>query len=637
MLYHAFPTLIKGGFVGVDVFFVISGFLISTIIFQNLEKGTFSFAEFYARRIARIFPALFIVMLATLAFAWFTLLPKPYAELGKHVMGGAGFVSNLMLWSEAGYFDSPAKFKPLLHLWSLGVEEQFYLVWPLILFFAWKRRVNLLAAVAVVWVLSFWLNIHTVHTNATAAFYSPLSRFWELLIGAALAYLSLHKNAALTGVRDSLDGVFSTSDNPKKGTGVFCSNVLSVAGAALLAVGFWKITDRLPFPGWWAMFPSVGACLLIAAGPNGLVNRLVLSNRLFVFIGLISYPLYLWHWPILVFTKLAYSGNPPAVALFAAVALSAFLAWATYRFIEKKIRNGQRQRLKVVVLSVAMVILATAGATVYWQKGFPSRFDGVVRQYSQFISTFKPHAGARRDECWMSEKDAPDGYSPSCVDAPAKGKPLVFLWGDSHAARFYPGLAAMDKGHFRIAQFTRDSCPPISDFSYENCVKSYAPVLEKVKETKPDVVVLFAVWNDYTELSHIDIKRLNSTVEKLKALGVPKIIVMGPAPKWSLSLPENMVKISQEGLYHSVPERTFIGLDPSSKKIDEVMAKQFAGMAGVEYFSTFNAFCNQDGCLTRTTPDITSLPTYDYGHLTQAGGEYLAQKLMEATGNFGVK
>jgi peptidoglycan/LPS O-acetylase OafA/YrhL len=191
--FHAFPNMLKGGFIGVDIFFVISGFLISTIIFENLERDSFSFVEFYSRRIKRIFPALLLVLIACYTFGWFVLLADEYKQLGKHIAGGAGFVSNFLFWKESGYFDNAADTKPLLHLWSLGIEEQFYIVWPLLLWFAWKQRLNLLTITLTVLIISFALNINKVHSNVVAVFYSPQTRFWELLTGSVLAYITLYK------------------------------------------------------------------------------------------------------------------------------------------------------------------------------------------------------------------------------------------------------------------------------------------------------------------------------------------------------------------------------------------------------------------------------------------------------------
>ncbi len=172
------------------MFFVISGYLISTIIFENLDSGTFSFAEFYARRVKRIFPALLLVLTASYAFGWFALFADEYKQLGKHIAAGAGFVSNIVLWNEAGYFDSSAETKPLLHLWSLGIEEQFYVVWPLLLWLAWKQKFDLLTITIIVALVSFFLNINGVKEDTVATFYSPQTRFWELLCGSLLAWIS---------------------------------------------------------------------------------------------------------------------------------------------------------------------------------------------------------------------------------------------------------------------------------------------------------------------------------------------------------------------------------------------------------------------------------------------------------------
>src|ERR1700691_5932961 len=190
--FHAFPTWVRGGFTGVDVFFVISGFLISTIIFGSLARDGFSFVEFYSRRIRRIFPALLLILIAGYAFGWLVLLPEDYKQLGKQIAGGAGFVSNFVLWNESGYFDSAAETKPLLHLWSLGIEEQFYIIWPSLLWLGWKYRLNLLTVTLIVAAASFALNIAEAGSDSVAAFYSPQTRFWELMVGSALAYGTLY-------------------------------------------------------------------------------------------------------------------------------------------------------------------------------------------------------------------------------------------------------------------------------------------------------------------------------------------------------------------------------------------------------------------------------------------------------------
>ena len=278
--FHAFPSRVRGGFIGVDVFFVISGYLISTIIFDNLDRGTFSFSEFYARRIKRIFPALLLVLIACFAFGWFALLPDEYKQLGKHIAGGAGFVSNFVLWNEAGYFDNSAETKPLLHLWSLGIEEQFYIGWPLLLWFAWKRKFNLFAVTIFIAIATFFLNIKGVNQDIVATFYSPQTRFWELLSGSLLAWVALYKKDACYAIKGRVDVWICRmfySEN-KALDAKTSADVLSFFGLFFLLYGFWRINKDLSFPGGLALVPVLGAVLIIAAGSRAWFNRAILSN-----------------------------------------------------------------------------------------------------------------------------------------------------------------------------------------------------------------------------------------------------------------------------------------------------------------------------------------------------------------------
>ena len=339
--FHAFPLGIRGGFIGVDIFFVISGFLISTIIFDGLEAGVFSFSEFYGRRIKRIFPALALILLASYAFGWFALFPHEYAQLGKHIAAGAGFVSNFVLSNESGYFDNLAETKPLLHLWSLGIEEQFYIVWPLLLWLAWRFRIRILGLTVAVAVASFALNIFGIFIDDVPTFYSPQTRFWELLTGSLLAW---HR----------LQGVDETSERQRKVSALLgrfsgrriaedfratARHLQSWSGACLIAFALLFLTKSQPYPGWWALLPTIGAALIIAGGARSGFNRKILSHPVLVWFGLISYPLYLWHWPLLSFARIMVGDVPSAGIRITAVALSVPLAWVTWVLLEKPIRR----------------------------------------------------------------------------------------------------------------------------------------------------------------------------------------------------------------------------------------------------------------------------------------------------------
>lgn len=362
--FHAFPAWMKGGFIGVDVFYVISGFLISTIIFENLDRGTFSFAEFYARRIRRIFPALILVLLACLAFGWLVLMPEELNQLGKHIAAGAGFVSNFVLWGEAGYFDNSAETKPLLHLWSLGIEEQFYIIWPLVLWLAWKRKFNLLTLTVIVAFASFYLNLKGIKKDPVATFYSPQTRFWELLCGSILAWFALYKRSAYKRIGLKIDGWLAKAIYREhvEADGKTLSNVISVLGFLLLVYGFWQITKDFRFPGKWAFVPVSGTLLVILAGSKTWISRKILSNKIAVWFGLISFPLYLWHWPLLSFARIIENEFPSRNIRISAVIASIVLAWLTVKFFEKPFRTGdQKVRHKVATLCGLMIAIGFVG------------------------------------------------------------------------------------------------------------------------------------------------------------------------------------------------------------------------------------------------------------------------------------
>jgi peptidoglycan/LPS O-acetylase OafA/YrhL len=321
--FHTFPNFFKGGYVGVDIFFVISGYLISGIIVDAVERDRFSYLDFYIRRIRRIFPALVIVIAATLVVGWYVLLPDEFERLGKHLAAGAGFATNLVLWSEAGYFDVSSDTKPLLHLWSLAIEEQFYILWPLILGLVWRRKRGLLFATLSIAAISFAYNVISVVHHPVAAFYSPLARFWELMLGGILAYLVRQKGEWLAQFRTQR----------------------AAGGLLLIGVSVFALNREFAFPGYWALFPTVGAFLVISAGFTNWISRYVLGNRLMVGVGLISYPLYLWHWPILVFAKIVKGGLLTPTDRVTAIAASVALAFLTYRFVEYPIRHSSTMRI----------------------------------------------------------------------------------------------------------------------------------------------------------------------------------------------------------------------------------------------------------------------------------------------------
>ena len=442
VLFHAFPSLVPGGFIGVDVFFVISGYLISSILFRSLERGTFRFGDFYARRVRRIFPALLLVLAATYALGWGTLLAAEFAQLGKHIAGGAAFVANLVFWSEVGYFDTAGETKPLLHLWSLGIEEQFYIVWPLLLWLCWKAGRGpraLLALTSVLVAASLGACLWLTPTDTVAAFYAPYTRFWELLAGSVLAWIAGRRTLA----RVPADAVLSPV------AARWC-NVVACTGAALLAAGLVAITPGTPFPGAWALLPVLGAALMIQAGHRAWLNRVVLAHPLMVAIGLISYPLYLWHWPLLSLARILSGGTPDTLIRLGAVVLSFALAALTYLCIERPIRKHVcATRSVMLVLLVLMAGAGYAGYNAYARAGLP--FRHVVKLNPAMESGADGgDLGHSVAGCGPIQPEVRELYGDCKRDG--RGEPRYALIGDSKAQSLYPGLVrtSTEKGRWML-------------------------------------------------------------------------------------------------------------------------------------------------------------------------------------------
>jgi peptidoglycan/LPS O-acetylase OafA/YrhL len=437
LAFHVLRGRPAGGFIGVDVFFVISGFLITSILLRDLEAGRFSLAGFYERRVRRIFPALILVMAAGLVIGWVALLPDEFARLGLHVAGGASFLSNLLLWSESGYFDRIAESKPLLHLWSLSIEEQFYIVWPLVLALAWRRRGSIPAVIATLAAGSFALGLVLTATAPTLAFYLPLSRGWELMAGGLLAWALLARGALFERGAD----------------------LRSALGALLLAAGVLVISASQPFPGAWALLPVLGTVLLISGGPRAWLNRRLLAHPAAVLVGRISYPLYLWHWLLLAMLNITEQGAASIRMRLAAAALAVVAAWLTFRFVERPIRERPRSTRTALSLLVLMALVGLAGLLA-WQRVLPARSEAQPRT-AEIAAAFEWTEADNRDAACLRRHP---GHRFCRIDAEAQ--PTVALIGDSHANQFFHGFAtALRARGENLLLLGRGHCPPLLDIT----------------------------------------------------------------------------------------------------------------------------------------------------------------------------
>jgi len=620
VLYHVFPDLIQSGFIGVDIFFVISGFLISSIIFLGLENNTFSLGQFYLRRIRRILPSLLTVTIVSLIFGWFILLPNELQQLGKHIASAAVFIVNFVLAGESSYFDHPEN-KPMLHLWSLSVEEQFYFFWPLLLIFVWHRKFNFLNITILIAIISFATNIYLInHEQSTQAFYWPMSRFWELMAGGILAYLDLHQ---------------LKFNNRYK-------NIQSLIGFLLLLLGFWLIKSDTQFPSWWAIFPVGGTTFIISAGYQSWLNQKLLSNKLMVWIGLISYPLYLWHFPILYFgslyilsfEKLPFDYHTKTIQIINII-VSIILAYLTYVLIEKPIRFSKNKKTPFILL-FTLVITGFLGFSCVVNKGYPnlgfrnkekSDFANYVDVKSyvlreNFHVKYRTQCSFIDIDQHRTKKTIPN----ECYQRDPKFDKSLMIWGDSFAQMLYYGIQKNLPKNWQILQVASEACLPellSSDNNIKNsyCANSNWFAFKTIKNTHPDVVLI-------AQRAGQNVRKMYEIDAKLHQLGVGRVIFAGPSPIWIRNLPEIILR----GLWNNTPERTNIALSKREFKVNQTLKLEFKPTPVRQYISIYDYFCNSSGCLTRIGSDRKlGITTFDNGHLTPIASDALARDVLVPT------
>lgn len=585
--YHLWPEVFSSGFIGVDIFFVISGFLITGNVRIDLDQRTFSLKEFYFKRARRIFPVLALLLFVVTILGIFLFLPPELSELGAHVAGGSFFVSNFVLFLEAGYFDSSALTKPLLHLWSLAVEEQFYLLWPL---FLMGVRNRLLGTLGVLF-LSLTLCLVLSYSDQDLAFYFPASRFWELLSGSALALMPAR---ALT-------------KNP--------TNAVSVVAVVLLGFGFVAASKTTYFPGWVAILPVAATALLITS-EDSFFNRRILTAKPLVWVGVISYPLYLWHWPLI---SLSHFQGFETTALWriCVLGLSFLLAALSHVLIEAPCRRSPNLSKIAKASFGCLLLLGLYGLfTVYHPVVFhtyPPRIGEVLNH--RFDRKARAEA-YREDTCFLNVDQGPDEFHACGV----LNAGSTVLWGDSNAAHLYPGLRTLFPEN-NLVQFTAARCAPLLPApatSSKQCRDLNAFVHKKLKETKPAHVILAGFWR------FTDWNSLRGTLDLLKAAGVGQVTVVGPSPEWDEGIQQLLFKYyRQNPSIKEFPESLSFGLVPGLAELDDKL-KDLVLEAGARYVSPRALLCPSGGCQIQHEGRLLY---YDNNHLTPEGSALLAPSL----------
>lgn len=600
ILFHAGLGVFSGGFIGVDVFFVISGFLITTILVNDIERGSYSISGFYERRARRILPALFVVMAACIPFAWAWMGPTQFREFSRSLVGVSFFVSNIEFWRESGYFAPSSDFKPLLHTWSLAVEEQYYVFFPLFLAAAWRlRRGSVLWLIVFFAAVSLALSEWAWRNYPTANFYLAPTRVWELFAGAIAAFA-----AGKYGVRRN--------------------EPLSLLGlAAVIGSIFW-FDSLIPMPSIWGLIPVLGVVLVLLFGTADTIAGRILSNRLFVGIGLVSYSAYLWHQPLLAFARIRTLGEPGLPLMLALAAISFGLAYLSWRFVEAPFRDrrGRVGRKAIFLMSgLGIALFALFGTLGMRSSAKLDAYSPEQREIFAYSTTRDDRLYG--DGCFLGADKKPEGFSDTCF-----GKGKTVIWGDSHVAALSFGLSREIPG---FGHYAAAACPPLMGrdrSSRPNCAAVNRYVFSRLEGSPPARVIIAAHWMLY-DTNSLE-PQLRSTITALKAAGVPQVIVLGSVPEFVPSLPELLIAdgtgLSSAAMAHSSPAAT----DAVDRKVWHA-----AEAAGAEFVSLRALLCKLDSC--RAVVQDPTVPgrrafaplTSDGSHLTAAGSSFLAGKLMQ--------
>ena len=596
IFFHAGFGVFSGGFVGVDVFFVISGYLITLIIITDLDNKRFSFKRFYERRARRILPALFFVVSFSFVAGWYLMLPSQLEALSKSVLAVLAFVSNILFWRESGYFAAASELKPLLHTWSLAVEEQYYLTFPIILILAWRfGRKKVMTAIVVVFVMSFLLSEWGWRYEPTANFYLLPTRVWELLAGSISAFIvSKH--------------------------GVKNNNAISMAGLILIGAGIFMLDSGTPFPSSRALLPVGGTCaLLLFSGRNTLTTRL-LGNRILVGIGLISYSLYLWHQPLFAFVRIGTIQHPSLFTMLALCLLAVALAFLTWKFIEQPFRQKDSfwaNNVWFVSFCIAGYLLLTiVGILGIRQAGFPNRFDNSQQEVIEYL-TYSRESVYREGECFLKPFQGPTNFLDTCY-----GDKKILIWGDSHAAALSYGVRnANDK----VAQLTASACPPLLGYTNTarpHCASINEAVVQFIKETRPTSIILHANWNEY---NIEETGQLKNTLSLLQEIGIEQVVVIGSIPHYFPTLPERMLF---NGLSLDTPSEIEVDFRNLSQ-VDSTL-RTTSESYGVEFVSVLDSLCSAEKCVATFKARTNVIPiVWDNAHLTAEGSIFLVDRLRE--------
>ncbi|WIY24562.1 acyltransferase family protein [Parasedimentitalea psychrophila] len=599
VLSHAGLAFFSGGYVGVDIFFVISGYLITGILLRELQNGNFSFLNFYERRARRILPALFFVIFCSVPFALLWMPPSQLMDYSRSLAAVMLFVSNVHFWETAGYFGLDAALKPLLHTWSLAVEEQFYMLFPMLLVLTkrWSIRQKL-TGLLVLAALSLSLSEWGWRNEPEANFYFTFSRFWELLSGAITA-VAMHDKRPSS------------------------NNSLAVIGLILILFSITVFDEKTPFPSIYTLVPVLGAMLLLRFAHRGTFVAQILSLRPIIGIGLISYSAYLWHQPLLAFARIRSIIEPNPFFMIFLAGFSFALAYLSWRFVEKPFRRGPVPALpgKPLFLgtsSIIIIFLVSIGLYGESQKGFINHYNDAQQAVLSSVGHTEIDAASIKG-CLLHIDETIADFNPECLNPKAD----ILIVGDSHAAALTSGLRL----HYSISQFNVAGCPPLLDYvnsTRPNCARLNLKLPGIIADLQPTLIILHANWKHY-DLG--DLVGLGMMLDQFQSASPEtRIMILGGVPQWPPSLPERLVMYDDP----LAETRWLLTKLAGIREIDLKLAV-IARSRGALYQSLVEDLCNEDYCLATVPQQIgsgRSPMAWDYGHLTFDGSIYIVKSIL---------
>lgn len=592
VLYHFKVPGFSSGFMGVDIFFAISGYLMTGIISRGISGDNLSVMGFYSRRFNRLYPALAFMIVTVMVFGYYTLTTVDYAILAKNSLSSAFFVSNVYYFFNSGYFDQSSLLNWLLHTWSLSVEWQFYLVYPLILLVCSKTFKSILPAIIIMMAVSVYFSATMTFDNKDAGYFLLHTRAWEMLAG---------------GVAFFINGYTSHRFKYK--------NIASYFGWTIVLLSLVMIPESTMWPGYTAIIPVFGACVILSVNAD---HKFVYRNAFTKNIGLWSYSIYLWHWPIVVYIYSSGSLNSAAHVVAGLIASTA-MGFISYTFIE----STGRKKLIANLGIVSIPVMLASCIFIIQTEGLKYRVGDKLYDILSYKMDWSSHRNA---SCFLNPKQKPEEYK-KCPDV-INSSTLLF-WGDSHSAHLISGFVKKNHGYKGIAERTGSMCPPLLGADIPErpyCKETNNYIIDEIRNDKPGSVILSAAWIGYSKVNPFE--RLKATIHALKDAGVKHVYVVGPIPMWMDTLPN---LIEKNGL-SAIPLLGRENVRKETFSVDEKMKEELKGVPAT-YISLIDSMCTKEACYTIPEGFGSAPMQFDIAHLTDPGSEYVEKIITRQMSN----